>query len=603
MNLNQRQSFRSGQEYVRSLLFLSPFILLFLISLFQVFNLTIIQGDKYQTIAESNRIYQKTINPVRGFIYDHRGELLVENVVQRDLYVTPAYIENPNKTLLTLSNLLDLSFEGLESIYFSRALKIKNFDSFPLVKSLNEEQIAKVKVNIELISGVEVISSLKRYVLHDQTLAHIIGYVGDISLVDIQNDNSLSEIKNSQIGKTGIEKEFDSILRGKPGYQTQERDVKGKLVRVLDTEGAKDGENIYLSIDKSLQTHLFKLFKGRKGALVALEPKTGLVRALISSPSYDPNILNSIVDSTLVEKLFDNQNSPIFNRAISGQYPPASTLKPFVGLAAIENKVISWEKKIRDNGKYFVEGDPRPYRGWKENGHGNVDLRKAIIESSDVYFYNIAYDLTLSGIKPMLENFGFGKKTGLTPFESSGLLPDKKWKLGYKGDFWFKGDTINLGIGQGYILSTPLQLAVAYSGLANKGLIYKPLFIQPSDEKAYKPEKIAHINLSDEGGWEKMEKALIDVIAARNGTAHKVFDKNSKVIAGKTGTAQIKSILPGKEYDAIRENPLLRDHALFVGYGPVNDPKLVVAVIIENGESGSEVAAPIVQSAINFYSK
>ncbi len=603
MNLNQRQSFRSGQEYVRSLLFLSPFILLFLISLFQVFNLTIIQGDKYQTIAESNRIYQKTINPVRGFIYDHRGELLVENVVQRDLYVTPAYIENPNKTLLTLSNLLDLSFEGLESIYFSRALKIKNFDSFPLVKSLNEEQIAKVKVNIELISGVEVISSLKRYVLHDQTLAHIIGYVGDISLVDIQNDNSLSEIKNSQIGKTGIEKEFDSILRGKPGYQTQERDVKGKLVRVLDTEGAKDGKNIYLSIDKSLQTHLFKLFKGRKGALVALEPKTGLVRALISSPSYDPNILNSIVDSTLVEKLFDNQNSPIFNRAISGQYPPASTLKPFVGLAAIENKVISWEKKIRDNGKYFVEGDPRPYRGWKENGHGNVDLRKAIIESSDVYFYNIAYDLTLSGIKPMLENFGFGKKTGLTPFESSGLLPDKKWKLGYKGDFWFKGDTINLGIGQGYILSTPLQLAVAYSGLANKGIIYKPLFIQPSDEKAYKPEKIAHINLSDEGGWEKMEKALIDVIAARNGTAHKVFDKNSKVIAGKTGTAQIKSILPGKEYDAIRENPLLRDHALFVGYGPVNDPKLAVAVIIENGESGSEVAAPIVQSAINFYSK
>ena len=603
MNLNQRQSFRSGQEYLRSLLFLSPFILLFLISLFQVFNLTIIQGDKYQTIAESNRIYQKTINPVRGFIYDRRGELLVENVVQRDLYVTPAYIENPNKTLLTLSDLLGLSFKELESIYFSRALKVKNYDSFPLVKSLNEEQIAKVKVNIDLISGVEVISSLKRYVLHDQTLAHIIGYVGDISLVDIQNDNSLSEIKNSQIGKTGIEKEFDFILRGKPGYQTQERDVKGKLVRVLDTEGAKDGENIYLSIDKSLQTHLFKLFKGRKGALVALEPNTGLVRALISSPSYDPNILNSIVDSTLVEKLFDNKNSPIFNRAISGQYPPASTLKPFVGLAAIENRVISWEKKIRDNGKYFVEGDPRPYRGWKENGHGNVDLRKAIIESSDVYFYNIAYDLTLSGIKPMLENFGFGKKTGLTPFESSGLLPDKKWKLGYKGDFWFKGDTINLGIGQGYILSTPLQLAVAYSGLANKGIIYKPLFIQPSDEKAYKPEKIAHINLSDEGGWEKMEKALIDVIAARNGTAHKVFDKNSKVIAGKTGTAQIKSILPGKEYDAIRENPLLRDHALFVGYGPVNDPKLVVAVIIENGESGSEVAAPIVQSAINFYSK
>ena len=322
---------------------------------------------------------------------------------------------------------------------------------------------------------------------------------------------------------------------------------------------------------------------------------------MISSPSFNPNILNSIIDIDEVENLFSNKESPIFNRAVSGQYPPASTLKPFVGLAAIENEVISWDKKIKDDGKFYVEGDPRPYRGWKENGHGKVDMRKAIAESSDVYFYTIAYDLTLAGIRPMLDSFGFGKKTGLTDFEANGLLPDKKWKLGYKGDFWFKGDTINLGIGQGYILATPLQLAMAYSGLANRGLIYKPQIIQPIDETSFKPKKVAEIQLSDTQAWEKMEQALIDVISARNGTAHKVFDVNSAVIAGKTGTAQIKSILPGKEYDAIRENPALRDHALFVGYGPVEDPKLVVAVIIENGESGSEVAAPIVKSAINFY--
>ena len=203
----------------------------------------------------------------------------------------------------------------------------------------------------------------------------------------------------------------------------------------------------------------------------------------------------------------------------------------------------------------------------------------------------------------MLDSFGFGKKTGLTDFEANGLLPDKKWKLGYKGDFWFKGDTINLGIGQGYILATPLQLAMAYSGLANRGVIYEPQFIQPADEKSFKPKKVAEIRLSDTKDWEKMEQALVDVISARNGTAHKVFDVNSAVIAGKTGTAQIKSILPGKEYDAIRENPALRDHALFVGYGPVENPKLVVAVVIENGESGSEVAAPIVKSAINFYTR
>ena len=603
MNKFTRERFKTGEEYSRALFFLSPFIFLFSVSLFQVLNLTLFQGNKYQTIAESNRIYQKQINPVRGFIYDRKGTLLVENIVQRDLYVTPAYIEDYPTTLLQLSNLLNVPYELLEENFARSKKKINKFDSFPLVKALNEEQIAKAKVNLDLIPGIEVKATLKRYALHKETLAHILGYVGDISSDEIKRDKLLVELQNTQIGKTGIEKEYDLILRGKPGIQTQERDVKGKLVRVLDTQGAEDGQDIFLTIDQKLQDHLFKLFENRRGALVALEPKTGLVRALISSPSFNPNILNSIVDVDEVESLFSNKESPIFNRAISGQYPPASTLKPFVGLAAIENKVISWDKKIKDNGKFYVEGDPRPYRGWKENGHGRVDMRKAIAESSDVYFYTIAFDLTLSGIRPMLDSFGFGRKTGLTDFEANGLLPDKKWKLGYKGDFWFKGDTINLGIGQGYILATPIQLAMAYSGLANRGVIYQPQLIQPEDEASYKPKKLAEIKLSDTNSWEKMERALIDVISARNGTAHKVFDTNSALIAGKTGTAQIKSILPGKKYDAIRENPALRDHALFVGYGPVKDPKLVVAVIIENGESGSEVAAPIVKSAINFYTR
>ena len=398
---------------------------------------------------------------------------------------------------------------------FSRGIKnVKKFDSFPLVKALNEEQIAKVKVNLDSISGIEVKATLKRYVLHEKTLAHVLGYVGEISSDEIRRDKQLEQLQNTQIGKMGVEKMFDSTLRGKPGIQTQERDVKGKLVRILDTQGAEEGKDIYLTIDQELQDHLFNLFDNRRGALVALEPKTGLVRALISSPSFNPNILNSIIDIDEVENLFSNKESPIFNRAVSGQYPPASTLKPFVGLAAIENEVISWDKKIKDDGKFYVEGDPRPYRGWKENGHGKVDMRTAIADSSDVYFYTIAYDLTLAGIRPMLDSFGFGKKTGLTDFEANGLLPDKKWKLGYKGDFWFKGDTINLGIGQGYILATPLQLAMAYSGLANRGLIYKPQIIQPIDETSFKPKKVAEIQLSDTQAWEKMEQALVDVISA-----------------------------------------------------------------------------------------
>ena len=285
MNNYSSARFKTGGEYSRALFFLSPFIFLFSISLFQVLNLTLLQGDKYQTIAESNRIYQKPINPVRGFIYDRKGTLLAENIVQRDLYVTPAYIEDSAETILTLSNLLDMPHKFLEE-NFSRGIKnVKKFDSFPLVKALNEEQIAKVKVNLDSISGIEVKATLKRYVLHEKTLAHVLGYVGEISSDEIRRDKQLEQLQNTQIGKMGVEKMFDSTLRGKPGIQTQERDVKGKLVRILDTQGAEEGKDIYLTIDQELQDHLFNLFDNRRGALVALEPKTGLVRALISSPS------------------------------------------------------------------------------------------------------------------------------------------------------------------------------------------------------------------------------------------------------------------------------------------------------------------------------
>ena len=236
-----------------------------------------------------------------------------------------------------------------------------------------------------------------------------------------------------------------------------------------DADGVWVLQPPYLLFYYDKDKKLFYDFKGRKGALVAIEPKTGLIRALISSPTYDPNLLNTINDYDEVRNLFSDQNSPLFNRALSGQYPPASTLKPFVGMAALEAKTISWEKEILDSGEYLVEGDERPYRGWKEGGHGKVDMNKAIIESSDVYFYSLAYDLTVSNLSPFLEKFGFGEQSGLTTREGTGILPSRKWKLGYKGESWFKGDTINMGIGQGYITATPLQIAVAYSALANKG--------------------------------------------------------------------------------------------------------------------------------------
>ena len=588
-------------ETYRIIVFLSPFLILLFFAFLQILNLSYFNSNIYKTQSDSNRLYQSKIAPQRGFIFDTKNTLLVENNIQHDLEINPSFIENPRVFLKQISDLLDLNFEKIESDFYVRATGKSSQEPYILIKDLNEQQIAKLSVNLKKIKGAEIVSSFSRNVIHKDIMAPVIGYVGNISREDIFNNPELTKFKSLKIGKTGVEKDFDSILRGNMGYRIQERDSYGKLIRNISIEPPLKGKDLKLSIDLDLQKKLFSDFKGRKGALVAIEPRTGLIRALISSPTYDPNLLNSINDYEEVKSLFADKDSPLFNRALSGQYPPASTLKPFVGMAALEAETISWEKRIVDSGEYYVEGDDRPYKGWKEGGHGNVDMKKAIIESSDVYFYALAYDLTINNLSPFLEKFGYGKQSGLTENEAKGILPSRKWKLGYIGEAWFKGDTINMGIGQGYISATPIQIALAYATLATRGEIVKPRIIEKiggvSTEKVTK----LNISLSDNQNWKRIEEALLGVVEASNGTANNIYDRNIR-IAGKTGTAQVKSI-GETEYKFLREDESLRDHALFVGYGPVEDPKLVVVAIIENGESGSTVAAPLVRKAINLYSK
>lgn len=588
-------------ETYRIIVFLSPFLILLFFAFLQILNLSYFNSDIYKTQSDSNRLYQSKIAPQRGFIFDTKNTLLVENNIQQDLEINPSFIENPRVFLKQISDLLDLNFEKIESDFYVRATGKSSQEPYILIKDLNEQQIAKLSVNLKKIKGAEIVSSFSRNVIHKDIMAPVIGYVGNISREDIFNNPELTKFKSLKIGKTGVEKDFDSILRGNMGYRIQERDSYGKLIRNISIEPPLKGKDLKLSIDLDLQKKLFSDFKGRKGALVAIEPRTGLIRALISSPTYDPNLLNSINDYEEVKSLLADKDSPLFNRALSGQYPPASTLKPFVGMAALEAETISWEKRIVDSGEYYVEGDDRPYKGWKEGGHGNVDMKKAIIESSDVYFYALAYDLTINNLSPFLEKFGYGKQSGLTENEAKGILPSRKWKLGYIGEAWFKGDTINMGIGQGYITATPIQIALAYATLANRGEIVKPRIIEKIG--GVSTEKVSNLNisLSDNQNWKRIEEALLGVVEASNGTANNIYDRNIR-IAGKTGTAQVKSI-GETEYKFLREDESLRDHALFVGYGPVEDPKLVVVAIIENGESGSTVAAPLVRKAINLYSK
>ncbi len=595
------KQFLSGQSILKRIfLFLIPFGILLIFAFLQILNLMIFQSEKFKTQADTNRILKEKVFPPRGLIYDTKERLIVDNFIRQDLVVTPNFIDDYSKYLSLLSEITGEDVNILENVFYEKLSEIKPFQSFTLLRGLNDEQLAKLKLNSSNLTGTEINPSFSRNAVYGESSGSLIGYLGFASRKDILNNPKLKNFNDQQIGLLGIEKELDEHLRGTIGYRFLEKDAKGKVLDVLAVEPSIKGKNVKLSIDIELQNNLYKEFEGKKGALIAIEPDTGFIRAMISSPSYDPNHFNNL-NVEKIKTLLSNKNSPLFNRAISGQYPPASTLKPFIGLVALEEKVISWRDKILDEGEFFVEGDERPYRGWKEGGHGEVDMEKAIAESSDVYFYNIAFDLTVSSISPFLDKFGFGKSSQLFKNESEGILPDQKWKLGKKGEFWFKGDTINMGIGQGYILATPLQIALAYSALINGGKLISPRIVESIDGEEEKFSS-KQIDIKNKKNLDYIQEALISVVESDTGTAKNIFNPKLR-IAGKTGTAQVKSLIDDKKYQEIRENISLRDHALFVGYGPVEDPSLVVVVIVENGESGSLVAAPIVKKAIDLYQK
>ena len=575
-----------------------PIFIMFVV-LLQTINLTVINGKKYETQSENNRIVSRTIYPTRGLIYDTHDKLLVENIASSQLNLVPERSTDTLKKIKEIADLLNLEKSFLLDIYEKQIKKPRYpFQPITLAKSLNDEQIALFSVSSEKFKGFSVETGLVRSVVNKQSLAHVLGYMG-YSESNEDDNKSSNFISGNQIGISGIEKTYHDQLSGKVGTRIEEKDVSGKFVRVLSENNAESGKDLKLSIDLDLQNFLIPFFEGQKGALVALEPKSGLIKALISSPSYDPNIFNSSSSLAEIQSIFSDDEGPLFNRATMGNYPPASTIKPILGLAALDEGIVNWNTIIQDDGEFYVEGDPRPYRGWKEDGHGKVDLEKAIVESSDVYFYSTAYDLTIKRLEPFLNKFGFGNKTNIDAEESNGLVPNEKWKLGYIGEFWFKGDSINVGIGQGYMLSTPIQISQAIAIIANRGEIIKPRLVEEIDESLTELESLGKINLKDETNWEKIEKSMIEVINSLNGTANNIKDSRY-VIAGKTGTAQIKSY-EDQEYEDIRENPFFRDHALFVGYAPIPDPELLILVIIENGESGSRVAAPIAKAGFDYY--
>ena len=581
---------------------------LFVLSLagaIQILKLTVIQQENYVTESEKNRIIRVPVYPARGLIgLSGDDSLLVENIVSQKLTINLISTVNIDSTIKDIQKSIGIPEEVILSFYDSVSSNPRN-TNITLMDDLSEEQVAKYLLHKERWPSSDIDAYLKRYVINGPLFSHVVGHTGAVTNQE-RDDEEYNYSINSRLGKTGIEKTYENELRGKVGYRTVEVDVHGKEVRELEKVLPLKAKNIFLSLDKELQELARRELKGRRGAVVALDPNSGLVKVLVSSPDYNPNIFNETAKGNLIS-LTSDTNAPFFNRAISGNYPPASTLKPFLGLLGLENGIINWNTKIQDEGFFQIQNEGRKYRGWKEEGHGVVDLNKAIVESSDVYFYQLASKITVDQINSFLKPFGFGQKTGINLVgEESGVLPSRNWKLGRTGEAWFVGDTINLGIGQGYISVTPLQLAVAVSVLATKGKAYKPNIVERIDDTFIEPELLYQVKIKEKRNWKKLEESMISVIRSWNGTAHNIFNTESALIAGKTGTAQIKSLTEEnltvqEEYKSIRQDVKKRDHAIFVGYGPIPSPNLTVVVVVENGESGSAVAAPIAKLIIDNY--
>ena len=580
-------------------------ILLIAVGLFKITELTVLDRQEYVTESEKNRIINVPIYPARGLIKLIDGEIIAENIVTHDLLIKKTLFDKSANEINDLQRTLSESDLEAKTNFLQTT---NGSNELILISGLSVEQLAKYQINKKNWPSVELRTRLRRFLPHKNTFSHVIGHLGEVTKEDERQNLGLQYQSGSYLGKVGLEKRYESEMRGKRGISVVEVDVFGKQIREIERTQPERPLNLYLSLNLKLQMLAREELSGRKGAIIAIDPNTGFIKALVSSPDYNPNILNKTENG--VPYLKENQiDAPLFNRVISGSYPPASTIKPFLGLLGLEQKAIDVNTIINDDGVFQINGEGRRYRGWKEEGHGEVDLHKAIVESSDVYFYELASKLTIDNISNFLSLFNFGKRTGIDLInEASSVLPNRSWKLGNIGEAWFVGDTVNMGIGQGYITVTPLQLASSVSAIATRGKIFRPKLVKRLGKQVIEPELLFSIELNKKENWEEIEKSMVAVINSWNGTAHNLYKEKGLRIAGKTGTAQIKSLVDQEltvkeEYEGIREIEKNRDHALFVSYGPLPNPNLTIVVIVENGESGSSVAAPIAMKLMEQYQK
>ena len=557
--------------------------------------------EQYLTNADNNRIKLISAPPSRGYIYDRNGIILADNQPVFTAMLSPDEVTNPERTLTLLAPIFELTASDITDI-LARISRSKN-DPVTIKIDVTEKQLAQFSERKPFFHGVNIQSKLTRSYPYDDLFAHVIGYVGRINDKETKTIDKDRYAGTDLIGKIGIEDFYEDILLGQPGYQSVETDAHGNILRQLESKAPTAGNDITLSLDYGLQTIAQQQLDGRRGAIVAIDPKNGDVLAFVSNPSYDPNPFISGISFKDYGELRDDLDQPMYNRALQGMYPPGSTIKPFEGLGGLHYGLRNWDTTIYDPGYFSLPGDSHRFRDWKRGGHGTVNLNKSIAMSVDTYYYKLAYEMGIQRLHDWMVRFGFGEQTGIDlPNEKSGIMPSPQWKKDTYNKSWLPGETISVSIGQGYFLSTPLQIANATAMTANQGYHITPHLLKSSAGSAdvdiiTKPDGKIEYN-GEPSDWLRMHSAMENVV--KGGTGRGIYTDRYR-IAGKTGTAQVKSIAQGKSYNKAALDKRHWDHAWFNGFAPVDDPQIALAVLVENGGGGSAVAAPIGRALFDYW--
>ncbi|GHC18894.1 penicillin-binding protein 2 [Kushneria pakistanensis] len=567
--------------------------------------LQVVQHDIFITRSDKNRMRVEPLPPNRGLILDRNHEVLAENRPTYNLTLVREQAGDVGQTIARLINILDLPEDQHDVLTQRSRERLRSYEPALLLSDLNEDQIARVAVNRYRLPGVEVEAQLIRYYPDGEWMSHVLGYVGRISQDDQQRIDTSNYAGTHFIGKTGIERFYEDELHGQAGVRRIETNARGRALREISRTPPQPGKNLTLTLDSKLQKLGHELLKGKRGAIVAIEPDTGAILAMVSEPGFDNNKFVTGIDTKSYAALRDDIDMPLFNRASRGAYPPASTVKPYMASAGLEYGLVQPSDSVYDPGYYQLPNDSRRYRNWLRWGHGRVDMKRAITVSNDTYFFSLAHRMGIDRLSEFMHKYGFGEDHSLDVWGAgSGLMPSRDWKRGRYNQAWYPGETLSVGIGQGYWLATPLQMATAVAVLANDGRWVRPhLAMQVGDQQIEPPFENTpdNVELDNPRWWDLIHQAMENVMVGGEGSGRASGRNLQYRMAGKSGTAQVFTLGQKEKYNAAELEERLHDHALFTAYGPVDDPKIALAVIIENGGGGSKVAAPIAREMLDAW--